>query len=394
MTIRIHDILASRIGLQAESLGRSVVPKAIEGRMKLLGLGDAADYAQKLESTLEEFQALMEEVIVAESWFFRGGELFAYLAKQISEMSRPVRVLCVPCCSGEEPYSLAIALQERGARKDTCVIEAVDLSPRLIEIARQGCYKAFSFRQTPDALRSKYFQPAADSWQIRDSIRTAVRYREGNVVSTRFLEGEKAFDIILCRNLFIYLTPEARKLVLDNLHRLLAPTGELYMGPAEPINDGRFARAGSESFFQYRRNLIPIPPTSNPSIHAPFPNTYAPLPTPSHSPLPTPQPPVDMLASAHELADNGEVDAALECCLAALVRTGPEAELFHLMGVLHLARRDQPEATRCFRKALYLQPDHAEAITHLMLLYQESGDQAQAEVLRDKLGRINVGDGS
>jgi chemotaxis protein methyltransferase WspC len=104
------------------------------------------------------------------------------------------------------------------------------------------------------------------------------------------------------------------------------------------------------------------------------------------APLPAPraEPP---LVQARRLADAGQLDQALALCAAEQVTAGPSAELFALLGLLHQARREPAEAADCYRKALYLDPDHGEALTHLMLLSEQEGDRDQAARLRRRLTR-------
>jgi chemotaxis protein methyltransferase WspC len=100
-----------------------------------------------------------------------------------------------------------------------------------------------------------------------------------------------------------------------------------------------------------------------------------------------PAPRVAPLEQARRLADAGQLDQALALCHAEQVTAGPSAELFALLGVLHQARREPATAVDCYRKALYLDPDHGEALTHLMLLSEQQGDRDQAARLRRRLHR-------
>jgi chemotaxis protein methyltransferase WspC len=91
------------------------------------------------------------------------------------------------------------------------------------------------------------------------------------------------------------------------------------------------------------------------------------------------------------LADAGKLDEALASCRAHLAAAGPSADLYGLMGVIHQARHERAEAGQCFRKALYLDPGHADALTHLLLLSEEDGDAAAADRLRRRLRRATAG---
>jgi chemotaxis protein methyltransferase WspC len=410
----VAEHLQQRIGLDPEALGPTVLPSAVKARMRQLSLGDANDYARRLGSDVEEFQALVSELIVPETWFFRGGPVFPYLTAHVSRAvrqrsgGRPFRVLSVPCSTGEEPYSLAIALHQAGVSGTACTILGVDLSARLVERARQGCYSEFSFRQVGPEVRRQFFRRVKNGWELDPVLRGAVQFQQGNLLDPFFLAGEGAFDLIFCRNVLIYLLPAARQHVRATLERLLTPDGLLCVGHAEPLDlsDGRFERLGDERLFLYRR-CSPSPPPGR--LIVPRPLT---MPSPAErrrggggrgreirNRAGEPRPgsgtengkderfaePPDLLAQARQQADNGQLDEALAGCRLLLTRQGPSAELYSLLGVVHQARREPDEALRCFRKALYLQADHPEALLHLMLLYQEQGDRSQAASLRQRI---------
>jgi chemotaxis protein methyltransferase WspC len=100
-----------------------------------------------------------------------------------------------------------------------------------------------------------------------------------------------------------------------------------------------------------------------------------------------------LLAQARRQADVGQLDPALELCRAVQDRFGPSADLYSLTGIIHQARQDRPAASAAFRKALYLEPNHREALMHLMLLCQQHGDLAQAALLRKRLERLPAATG-
>jgi chemotaxis protein methyltransferase WspC len=399
-------LLRERAGLNPDAVSRATIPTAVAARMRALGLSDPAAYAARLADDAEEFPSLVDEVVIPETWFFRGGPLFAYLADHVKAAlgSRPFRALSVPCSTGEEPYSLAVALREAGVPLAGTTILGVDLSRRCLDRARAGCYGDFSFRQTDPGLRRRHFRPAGDRWQIDPAVRDAVAFREGNLLDPLFLAGEAPFDLVLCRNLFIYLLPAARRQALETLERLLAPDGLLCVGPAEPLDllAPQFRRVGPEECFVYRRGPGPasgspvVGRVSNPSSKMDGLETR---PTPRRAPAPAPvsRPPVppppaeEPLAEARRRADRGELAEALAACRAHLERAGPSAALYGLLGVIHQARREPDEAVRCFQSALYLDPDHAEALAHLMLLCQERGDGPRAALLRRRLERLAAG---
>jgi chemotaxis protein methyltransferase WspC len=391
----VLGLLRQRIGLDPDALGKGAVAGAVGERMRDLGLADPSAYAALLVERAAEFDALVSDVVVPETWFFRGGGLFAWLAGHVGALVRErpagprVRLLSVPCSTGEEPYSLALALFEAGVVSGW-TLDGVDLSRRHLERARRGRFGPFSFRQA-DAARSRWFRPAGDAWDIDPAVRDAVRFRAGNLVDPLLLSGEPPFDVVLCRNLLIYLHPAARVQALANLDRLLAPGGLLALGPAESPDQGsvRFERFGPVGLFLYRRAAAP-PPTEDRGQRTEDRGQRTEDRGRPAPPAQEPAPAADPLARARQSADAGRLDEALARC-GELLAAGPSAEVYSLMGVVHQARQERPEAARCFERALYLQPDHAEALEHLMLLYQLQGDGPRAALLRRRLLRCGAG---
>jgi chemotaxis protein methyltransferase WspC len=393
----VIELLQDRIGLDPESLGSDVLPRAVESQMRAHGLTAPSEYATRLVEDARAFQHLVDEVTVPETWFFRGGDVFAFLARRIADavQRRPAgqryRILSVPCSTGEEPYTLALALMEAGVPPVAWQIDGVDLSCRLVERARQARFGDFSFRETAPDLRQRHFRLVDGSWELAPALRSLVCFTQGNLLAPLFLAGEKPFDLVFCRNLLIYLHPAARRRALDTLDRLLAPQGLLCMGHAEPLDflNPRFEPIGPKGAFLYHR-LAPRSPDQQPSV----PTSRRPEPAPllATAPRPTPPAPADLLTHARQQADAGRLDDALASCQAHLDRCGPSPDLFGLMGVLHQARHEKVEATQCFQRALYLEPAHHESLTHLMLLCQEQGDHRQAERLRRRLERVALED--
>jgi chemotaxis protein methyltransferase WspC len=402
--------------------------------MEALGLATLSAYASRLADDAQELQNLLDDVGVPETWFFRGGEVFTYLARQVAETIRNrrerVRILSVPCSTGEEPYSLAIALVEGGVPNAGWTIDAIDLSARLVERARTGKFREFSFRETRPDLRQRYFQPVEGGWELAPTIRALVQFRQGNLLDPLFLAGEGPFDLIFCRNLLIYLHPEARRHALDTLARLLTPDGLVCMGHAEPLDllDPRFMRAGPGGSFLYRRTTVlqevarlsgveatellfpalsgeaeecrspggaPVDTGrfSRASKHSSLghPGIAQQLPGIETAPAVAAPVLIGPLTQARKLADAGRLDEALVACQTQLAQSEPTADLFSLMGVIHQARGETEDAVRCYERALYLERKHSEALTHLMLLSRERGDHVQAERLRRRLERISPG---
>lgn len=208
-----------------------------------------------------------------------------------------------------------------------------------------------------------------------------------------------SYDLVLCRNLLIYLTPAARRQAVATLERVLRPGGLLAVGPAEPqALDGRpFRRDGTEPYFLFRyepveMGILQTPkadqpaaspkPRQSPTRRPPAEPASA-VPRPSNEPIVSETP----LDRARRFADAGRLDDALR----EAAKAGPSADAFSLVGVVEQARGDRPAAAAAFRKALYLDPDHREALTYSMLIADHDGDAGRAAVLRQRLARAGGG---
>ncbi|MBW1784835.1 MAG: hypothetical protein JRL30_29335 [Deltaproteobacteria bacterium] len=130
----IESFLEKEMGLSAESIGPKVIAKAVRLRMADLGLPNIKGYYDYLKTSENERGILIEGVVVLETWFFRNNNAFAFLVNHVTEKwlpkhrEAPLRVLSVPCSTGEEPYSIAMALMDAGIKLDQFRIDGVDIS--------------------------------------------------------------------------------------------------------------------------------------------------------------------------------------------------------------------------------------------------------------------------
>jgi chemotaxis protein methyltransferase WspC len=405
----LETLVRDRIGLDPGSISTSTLARAAAARMAARGVASTDAYIGLLNSDPGEWSTLVGELVVPESWFFRGGvEFFEYLAKSIrsklmdSVNGRVIRVLSVPCSTGEEPYSLALALEKEGVPAERCHIDGVDLARDHLLRAVTGRYPAFSFREAHADPRPQFFREyEPGKWELTAAIRDRVRFRPGNLVEPNLLAGESPYDLIICRNLFIYLTAAGAARALASLERLLAPDGLLCLTAAEAdrLPVGRYSAEGPPALAIFKRSTgLANPPRSGiiriskptsgvQAKAAPRSGPIAPPPPRSYEHLPLPKPRPEPIAEGRRLADLGYLTEAQAVCEAA----PPSAKAFSLLGVIHLAAGRIDAATECFRKALYLEPDHAEALEHMILICNQRGEAEQAAGLRRRLQRIEQG---
>jgi chemotaxis protein methyltransferase WspC len=256
-----EDLLQAQIGLDAASIGPAAMERAIRRRMNACSISEEFPYLNLVRTSQDELDELVEEVIVPETWFFRNIYTFETLVKHalsqqnfLSE-SAVFRALSVPCATGEEPYSIAIALYDAGIPLDHFHIDAVDISRRTLQLAERATYGKNSFRGKNLEFRSAFFEVVEHGFRLVPYIRNKVHLIRDNVLKSVRLVQQQPYDVIFCRNLFIYLEPLARQRILHLLTGLLKNNGLLFLGPAETrgVPGPEFISISSPKAFAFRK---------------------------------------------------------------------------------------------------------------------------------------------
>jgi chemotaxis protein methyltransferase WspC len=413
-----EQLLKETIGLDVESIGASAVERAVKERQAACNLRDAAAYWDWLRESADEYQAFVEAVVVPETWFFRDRQVFAALAMVARDwrQERPDRlrrVLSVPCSSGDEPYSMAITLLEAGCPPALVRIDAVDVSEQVLAKARRGIYGQNAFRGGNLDFRDQYFEPVAGGHRLIDAVRAQVHFQQGNLLAASFASDGEPYDVIFCRNLLIYFDRPTQDRAITTLQQLLTPDGVLFVGASEAgaLSGHDFSSAGLPTSCAFRRGATPQPAQAN----------AAPLtikarakrrPTPARTVAATPPAPSAMrpatavaaavvapvppdaalLDEAYRLADQGRFAEAAQRCEQYMRANGPSGRAFYLLGLVRDASGNHADAETFYRKTLYLDPAHREALVHLALLVDRQGKKGDARLLRDRLARLEAAD--
>jgi chemotaxis protein methyltransferase WspC len=419
----IEELLRAKIGLDPTSVGPQFVLRAARLRMRDLKLNDLAAYELQVRQSATELEELIEEVIVAESWFFRDERPFEWLRDHVREkwIGAPecpaLRILSLPCASGEEPYSIAIVLREAGLPSRKYHIDGVDISARRLANARRGVYSKNAFRGPDAPYKARYFRQHPEGYQIVPELRTTVQFIQGSILDSRLLEGFPPYNVVFCRNLLIYLAPSAREALLERINKLLAPDGVLLIGHADRLDSTRvgsgFVATGELGCFAYQRithdqpfavpallslespgpTLILLAPAASHVIEATCPHKLTagglqPVGPMTAETLNPSKPEHSLLLSqASELANQRRFVEALALCERCLREKGLSASTYCLMGMICQGADDHGRAEDCFRKAVYLDPNHEEALLALALLAEHRGDRNAAIGFRRRAER-------
>src|SRR6185295_15015300 len=145
----------------------------------------------------------------------------------------PLRLLSLPCSTGEEPYSMVMSLFDAGIPADAFRVDAVDISTRVIAQAGRGVYGKNSFRGKELAFRDRHFEPMVHGYRLNEAVRTPVHFQQGNLFAADFLPGAEIYDVVFCRNVLIYFDRSTQDRALRVLNRLLRDKGVLFVAPAE-----------------------------------------------------------------------------------------------------------------------------------------------------------------
>ena len=414
----IKALLSEMIGLEPESIGPNALDRTIGARMELAGVCSEADYLALLKADRRQLEALIESVVVPETWFFRDQEPFAYLREYIAREwggkrgGQVLRLLSAPCSTGEEPFSIAIALTQMGLGKKDFCIDAVDISARSLETARRGIYGKSSFREKELAYLSTYFEESGQGVRIDKHIMELVNFQQGNLLDVNFSLNRPLYDVIFCRNLLIYMTQDAKKKLLDTLDSLLVEGGWLCTGHTETmlLRSYGYSLIKHPRAFACRKAGTSKPPSIdiqtdsvsgltgvNRLVHLASIAAPGQLPRRRLSGLPVDNrsalrvhDPANVLDLVRELGNKGAVERAAEVCEEYLQEHKLDSEAHYLMGLLYEAVNKSELAEGCFLKALYLNPDHYPVLVQLYLIYQQRGDYRKAQAFRERASRVRT----
>jgi chemotaxis protein methyltransferase WspC len=231
-------ILQKASGLTLRPASHPAATALIEDRMRVLGLTQPEEYQQRLEQDPEEQQRLIQTAAVPETWFHRDPAAFETLVKlakdKLKKDPTPLRILCLPCSTGEEAYSIAAALANAGITPDQYILDAVDINAAALAFAQNGEYKAPAFRKCPEDYREKHFTAAGeDTWKLTADWKSQVRFRQGNMLVLESVTSGEPYDFVFNRNLLIYFARPDQAKALSHLRKLLKPDGVIFVAAGE-----------------------------------------------------------------------------------------------------------------------------------------------------------------
>lgn len=392
--IILDSVLKEAMGLNISSIGANSIKHAIGRRMRSLGMDNTLQYLTLIRKSAHELNELIEEVAVNETWFFRDEAPFIALREYATTFFRQgkgkfLRLLSIPCSTGEEPYSMAMTLIEAGIPTQSFGIDAVDISSRSLELARQGIYRPNSFR-TPYAKRyQEYFTKTRQGYALDKSIKGLIHFHRGNLLHLVPPLTKTTYQVIFCRNLLIYLDTSFHQHAINTFNTLLDDTGLLFIGHAESgiFSQSRFCPAPYPKAFAFHK-------TPGPPGHA-FHNKHT-IPGKSatntntnflDTPVPASRVDIDSTLTFHyEEQDN--LNQRIRAHENQIQKEGPTAESFYQLATLFEQKKEWKMAISLLKKSVYLDPNSIESIDMLAAIYQRLGDEANYQSCINRGRRI------
>lgn len=241
--VALQNFLLKSSGLSLDREKQYLVEARLNPVIQQSGLKDLSELVARLEADRALARKVTEAMTVNETFFFRDRAPFEGFRNAIlpdllkaRAQKRRIRLWSAACSTGQEPYSLAMILDEEARRLAGWSVDivATDIAESVLKKAREGVYSHFEAqRGVPMSHLVRYFTKRKDQWAINQNIKARVDFRQQNLMGDFSHLG--VFDVIYCRNVLIYFAPEQKRDVLARLTRALAPDGYLVLGAAESV---------------------------------------------------------------------------------------------------------------------------------------------------------------
>lgn len=431
------DLVCKRSGLNFADQFQYILLKVLKERIREKSL-TFEEYFNYLAEFPEEFQQLLFSLTTGETYFFRFPQQLNIIRQKILpelfdkiviSSRQTIRIWSVGCSTGEEPYSIAMMLDEEwNNRSNNFNILGTDLNKDSLKRARRGLYNTRSFRMENLSFRNRYFTENQGDYELRKVIRDCVSFQESNLLNPLPLSaGIKRFHIILCRNVLIYFNPETVKRIKQYLFEQLEEGGYLLLGHSETLYEKEYGgqiQPHSHSIYQKTKsrdtiirsdsvtmlpdstgyfpvnnktiaksetNELSLPKRQAPSKEAVLKSWYhrgiqayrnkeftlaekmfleslARIPDSKDS----------ILSLAYLYADMGEFDKAGQQSEKLLQTNALQAEAYFLKGLIALQKQQLIQAEKLLRRCVYCNEDHVPGFYHLGVILNDQGETDKA----------------
>ncbi|CAN5481962.1 protein-glutamate O-methyltransferase CheR [soil metagenome] len=380
---RASVVIEARLGLSFPPAKHRDLERMLNEAAEDFGAPSGAEVAELIAAddlSAPSIDVLARHLTIGETYFFREKGVFDALEhhilpeiiRQKAQGDRRISIWSAGCCTGEEPYSIAMLLERLLPDINDWNIQilATDLNPEFLRRAAQGVYKQWSFRDAPPDIKERFFKTVSPgAYEVLRRVRERVTFRPLNLAGDAYPSAFTKtvdLDIILCRNVLMYFSPEQLLATVAKFHRALAEKGLLIVSPTETSqqNYRQFKPVTFPGAVFYRKDATPDAPTVR-RIYTPEEMASIMPPNPPPACLPRPPVPVAPAAQRAPLSTNESGGAK------------PKAGLYE-QAVLHYNRGDAVAAIDAANRLLHAEPRHARALTLTARIAADQGRLAEA----------------
>ncbi len=422
-----RDLLLNRAGLHYPERKRSDLAYGLHHAAEARGYASIAEMYIESQAGGEAWDHLIAHLTIGETYFFRNTAQFDALRQHVFPeiIARragihSLRIWSAGCATGEEPYSLAMLIQDMLGENESwsVTILATDINTDFLARAREGLYREWSFRETPLKMRERYFRREDSAWRLNPQIRRMVNFARLNLAEPSYpqvFNGTAALDVIVCRNVTIYFDEATTRQVAERFYGALAPGGWLIVGHAEPQASvyHQFEVINFPDTVFYRKSLnAPLFPVGSPALDdwrmsveplpqkrplAAIPRSYT-EPAPISAPLmprppaiqrPVPPPPLEVPPSAEQAgnllkqarvrADQGDWAGAEEICGKALEADSLFVDAHYLLGQVYEHQGKFDEALSAYRRTTFLDQNYVMGTISMGNVWRQMNRTADAQ---------------
>ena len=242
-------------GVDLNAYKENQMKRRLDTLIRKHGFKDYVEYCESVKNDKDIREEFLGYMTINVSEFYRNPDQWEFLDKTvipelINRFGKDLKIWSAACSTGDEPYSLVMALS-RHLPLNRIKIYATDIDNQILAQAKNGIYSDKSIKGVPADLLEKYFEKVGASYKIKDEIKSRVEFKQANLLDKNYPTG---FNMIVCRNVLIYFTEEAKDDVFRRFHDSLVPNGVLFIGSTEQIVNYREMDFSRKNSFFYERN--------------------------------------------------------------------------------------------------------------------------------------------
>ena len=239
---QLRDFIYDKSGIFIADTKKYLLENRLSKRIQEKKLSGYEDYLYVLlyGNATDELPALLDAITTNETYFFREPQqldvFIDHLVPSLLKKQKDISIWSAACSTGEEPYTLAILISDKGYSIKKEIIGS-DISDRVLESAKKAVYNSYSMRNIPIQYCGKYFKPNGQNYELIPPLKSSVKFMNINLIDEKKMKLMGGKDIIFCRNVLIYFDDKAKKKAVSLLYDSLKPGGYLIIGLSESLHN-------------------------------------------------------------------------------------------------------------------------------------------------------------